>query len=162
MTPPPQSAAIGTIIAHQDLAPWNLVIGDRWAFIDWDTAAPGTRLWDLAYAVHGFVPLSADPGGDGLTPPGECGSSSTPTASTRPSGTVSSPCWLPGPNRWWTCVVRARFDSACSLASLVLQSPWPPLRRWMPGNRLRRDEAEWMAGWVGVDPVADRLVRTFQ
>ena len=50
------------IIAHHDLAPWNLVIGERqWAFIDWDTAAPGTRLWDLAYAMHGFVPLSADP-----------------------------------------------------------------------------------------------------
>jgi hypothetical protein len=50
------------IIAHHDLAPWNLVIGERqWAFIDWDTAAPGTRLWDLAYAMHGFAPLSADP-----------------------------------------------------------------------------------------------------
>jgi hypothetical protein len=50
------------IIAHHDLAPWNLIIGGRqWAFIDWDTAAPGTRLWDLAYAMHGFVPLSADP-----------------------------------------------------------------------------------------------------
>lgn len=50
------------IIAHHDLAPWNLVIGDRqWAFIDWDTAGPGTRLWDLAYAIHGFAPLSADP-----------------------------------------------------------------------------------------------------
>ncbi|MGH3212175.1 MAG: phosphotransferase [Trebonia sp.] len=50
------------IIAHHDLAPWNLVIDDRrWAFIDWDTAAPGTRLWDLAYAMHGFAPLSADP-----------------------------------------------------------------------------------------------------
>ena len=50
------------IIAHHDLAPWNLVIGDRqWAFIDWDVAAPGTRLGDLAYAMHGFAPLSADP-----------------------------------------------------------------------------------------------------
>jgi Ser/Thr protein kinase RdoA (MazF antagonist) len=50
------------IIAHHDLAPWNLVIGGRqWAFIDWDTAAPGTRLWDLAHAMHGFAPLSADP-----------------------------------------------------------------------------------------------------
>lgn len=50
------------IIAHHDLAPWNLVIGQReWAFIDWDVAAPGTRLWDLAYAMHGFAPLSADP-----------------------------------------------------------------------------------------------------
>jgi Ser/Thr protein kinase RdoA (MazF antagonist) len=50
------------IIAHHDLAPWNLVMGDgQWAFIDWDTAAPGTRLWDLAYAMHGFAPLSANP-----------------------------------------------------------------------------------------------------
>ena len=50
------------IIAHHDLAPWNLIMGDReWAFIDWDVAAPGTRLWDLAYAMHGFAPLSADP-----------------------------------------------------------------------------------------------------
>ena len=49
------------IIAHHDLAPWNLVTGPRWAFIDWDLTAPGTRLWDVAYAVHGFVPLSASP-----------------------------------------------------------------------------------------------------
>jgi Ser/Thr protein kinase RdoA (MazF antagonist) len=50
------------IIAHHDLAPQPLVIGDsEWAFIDWDTAGPGTRLWDLAYAMHGFAPLTADP-----------------------------------------------------------------------------------------------------
>jgi hypothetical protein len=49
------------IIAHHDLAPWNLVLGPRWAFIDWDCAAPGTRLWDVAYAAHGFIPLSANP-----------------------------------------------------------------------------------------------------
>jgi Ser/Thr protein kinase RdoA (MazF antagonist) len=51
------------LICHHDVAPWNLVRdGDRWVFIDWDGAGPGTRLWDLAYAAHGFVPLS--PGGD--------------------------------------------------------------------------------------------------
>lgn len=53
------SADGAEIIAHHDLAPWNLVVGDRrWAFIDWDTAAPGTRLWDLAYAAQSFVPLA--------------------------------------------------------------------------------------------------------
>ena len=30
---------------------------DRWVLIDWDNAGPGSRLWDLAYAAHGFIPL---------------------------------------------------------------------------------------------------------
>lgn len=46
------------LIIHHDLAPWNLVLGpERWVFIDWDNAGPGSRLWDLAYAAHGFARL---------------------------------------------------------------------------------------------------------
>ena len=37
-------------------------VGARWVFIDWDGAGPGSRLWDQAYAAHGFV--SFLPGGD--------------------------------------------------------------------------------------------------
>jgi hypothetical protein len=56
-------AAGGEIVAHNDLGPHNTVfVGDEpVAFIDWEGAAPGTRLFDLANAIWSFADV------------GECG-----------------------------------------------------------------------------------------
>jgi hypothetical protein len=50
-------AAGGEIVAHNELGPHNTVFaGDRpVAFIDWDDAAPGTRLFDLSNAIRSFA-----------------------------------------------------------------------------------------------------------
>jgi len=57
-------AAGAEIVAHNELGPHNTVfVGDEpVAFIDWDDAAPGTRLFDLANAVWCFVDVG-DGGG---------------------------------------------------------------------------------------------------
>lgn len=56
------------VICHNDVAPYNTVYvdGKPVAFIDFDTAGPGPRIWDIAYALYRFVPLSRlTPDGDG-------------------------------------------------------------------------------------------------
>lgn len=48
------------IMCHNDVAPYNMVYrdGKPIALIDFDTVGPGPRIWDVAYAVYGFIPLS--------------------------------------------------------------------------------------------------------
>ncbi|ABP54774.1 phosphotransferase [Salinispora tropica] len=47
------------VMCHGDAAPYNCVVRDGAAvgFIDFDTAHPGPRVWDIAYAVYRFAPL---------------------------------------------------------------------------------------------------------
>jgi Phosphotransferase enzyme family len=68
--PPPDAAwqvMVGAppgheVICHNDLSPWNTVYRDAVpvALIDWDLAAPGSRLWDVGWAVYRYVPLFDD------------------------------------------------------------------------------------------------------
>ena len=57
------------VICHGDFAPYNVVLGGDRAIglIDFDTAHPGPRAWDLAYALYRWAPLthSANPDGFG-------------------------------------------------------------------------------------------------
>ena len=46
-------------ICHNDLSPGNVLFraGLPVAFVDWESAAPGPRAWDLGYAAWHWVPL---------------------------------------------------------------------------------------------------------
>jgi hypothetical protein len=46
-------------ICHNDVGPWNLVIGpgEDFVIIDWDYAAPGDPLTDFGLTARNFIPL---------------------------------------------------------------------------------------------------------
>lgn len=55
------------VVCPDDAAPYTMVFADGRlvGLVDWDTAAPGPRVWDLAYLAYRLVPLGpagADPG----------------------------------------------------------------------------------------------------
>ncbi|MDT0163999.1 phosphotransferase [Actinotalea sp. AC32] len=54
------------VICHNDVAPYNMVFvdGRLTGVIDWDTASPGPRVWDLAYLAYRLVPLTEPGEGD--------------------------------------------------------------------------------------------------
>jgi hypothetical protein len=54
--------AAGEVICHNDFGPWNLVWRDEHplGIIDWDYAAPGPSIGDVAHALEWSVPFCPD------------------------------------------------------------------------------------------------------
>lgn len=48
------------VICHNDFAPYNILFKGKQAvaIIDFEAAIPGPRLWDIAYAIYRFAPLT--------------------------------------------------------------------------------------------------------
>ncbi|MEV7117907.1 phosphotransferase enzyme family protein [Kitasatospora griseola] len=61
------------VICHGDYAPHNCVLDGEEVVgvIDFDTAHPGPRLWDVAYAVYRWTPTTAPGNADGFGTPDE-------------------------------------------------------------------------------------------
>ncbi len=61
------------VICHNDFAPYNITFKNKMpvGLIDFDTACPAPRIWDIAYAVYRFIPLGRetfDPGANRYRP----------------------------------------------------------------------------------------------
>lgn len=58
--PIPADALAGPlVVCHNDHGPWNTVVSTNrvQGLIDWDMAAPGSRMWDVACAIWHWVPF---------------------------------------------------------------------------------------------------------
>ena len=61
------------VICHGDYAPYNVVLDGEKAIgiIDFDTAHPAPRVWDIAYALYRWAPLTHPDNQDGFGSPAE-------------------------------------------------------------------------------------------
>jgi hypothetical protein len=151
-TPPPDAVwqfgarQPAEVICHGDYAPHNLIFQGQQivGMIDFDTAGPGPRSWDVAYAAYRFVPL---------THPGNPSGTTTLAEQQRRLRLLIDAYELPAPDRaHLVATVRERLVVMADLirsraAAVTVSSPntWPrgmststtPTSRTSPGTRQR-------------------------
>ena len=59
------------VVCHNDFAPYNMVFTGHQltGVIDWDTASPGSRAWDLGYLAYRLVPFTDPTNPEGQNAP---------------------------------------------------------------------------------------------